>query len=176
MAASPARVAADSKPSRRVLLRSVSIHRARQRHERGLHLDVTCVLVGHRTFTKRVMSSSLRSRRSMATSMPTRRCRQHLCGAHKGCPRGAEVLGSVGRTVDPAPLFTTDRPQVAPVFYACSQSLTRYLVDQIGIDNTVALFPAFKSATWEREVTAKAGRPVETLRSEWLKRIGLASP
>jgi hypothetical protein len=83
------------------------------------------------------------------------------------------VLAAVGRTADLAALMTTDRPQVAPIFYACSQSLTKYLVEQIGVANAVALFPAIKTHTWERDVAEKARRPMETLRGEWLKRLGL---
>lgn len=88
-------------------------------------------------------------------------------------PRGAEVLAAVGRAAPLAALMTTDRPQVAPIFYACSQSLTKYLVEQMGVATVVALFPALKEGTWERRVAELAGRPVETLRSEWIRRLGL---
>ena len=99
------------------------------------------------------------------------------CAARiKSSPRGAEVLGSVGRSVFLAALMTTDRPQVAPVFYACSQSLTKHLVDQMGVANVIALFPTMKARNWEQRVQEFAGRSVETLRSEWAKRLGLSSP
>jgi hypothetical protein len=43
----------------------------------------------------------------------------------------------------------------------------------MGVANVVALFPALKEGTWERRVAELAGRPVERLRSEWIRRIGL---
>jgi hypothetical protein len=96
------------------------------------------------------------------------------CAARiQNSPRGAEVLTAVGRTVALAALMTTDRPQVAPIFYACSQSLTKYVVEQIGVANTVALFPALKTGAWEKTVAQSAGRTMDTLRLEWMKRIGL---
>jgi hypothetical protein len=96
------------------------------------------------------------------------------CAARiQSSPRGAEVLAAVGRTAPLAALMTTDRPQVAPIFYACSQSLTKYVVQQIGVANTVALFEALKTGSWERNVAQAAGRPMETLRAEWITRIGL---
>lgn len=99
------------------------------------------------------------------------------CAARvRNSPRGGEVLAAIGRSVRLAALMTTDRPQVAPIFYACGQSLAKYLVQEIGVANTVAIFPAIQTATWERHVAQAAGRPVETLRSEWLKRLGLAEP
>ncbi len=99
------------------------------------------------------------------------------CAARvRGTPRGAEVLAAVGRSVDLGALGTTDRPQVAPTFYACSQSLTKYFVDQMGIANVIALFPAFKARNWEQRVAEFAGRPAESLRLEWIKRLGLPSP
>lgn len=99
------------------------------------------------------------------------------CAARiKNSSRGAEVLASVGRSADLAALFTTDRPQVAPVFYACSQSLTKYFVDQMGVENVISLFPAFKARNWEQQVAIFAKRNVETLRSEWLTRLGLSAP
>lgn len=99
------------------------------------------------------------------------------CAARiKSSARGAEILASVGRNVYLSALMTTDRPQVAPVFYACSQSLTKYFVDQMGMANVIALFPAMKAGNWEQRVQELAGRRVEILRSEWLKRLGLSAP
>jgi hypothetical protein len=97
------------------------------------------------------------------------------CAARiKDSARGAEVLAAVGHSGYLEALFTTDRAQVAPVFYACSQSLSKYLGEQIGIANVIALFPAMKEGMWERRIAELAGRPLETLRSEWLKRLGLS--
>ncbi|HEV8363589.1 MAG TPA: hypothetical protein VGQ52_08710 [Gemmatimonadaceae bacterium] len=94
------------------------------------------------------------------------------CAARvRGSARGAEVLAAVGRSSALAALFTTDRPQVAPIFYACSQSLTKYFVEEMGVAKVIALFPAMKAGNWEQRVQEFAGRSVEALRSEWMKRL-----
>jgi hypothetical protein len=38
-------------------------------------------------------------------------------------------------------LFTTDRQYVAPTFYACAFSFTKFVVSKIGLPETVALMP-----------------------------------
>jgi len=88
--------------------------------------------------------------------------------------RRAEILERVGGQGRLEALFTSERGEVAPTFYACSQSITRYLVNRIGIRATVRLFPAIQSGTWTTEVEAAAGEPVATLREDWLVEIGLA--
>lgn len=56
-------------------------------------------------------------------------------------PRRAEILEKVGGTGFLQALFTTERAEVAPVFYACSQSFTKYVVDRVGIRAVVAAVP-----------------------------------
>jgi hypothetical protein len=93
-------------------------------------------------------------------------------------PRREEILERVGRTGSLEALFTTDRPQVAPVFYACSQSFTKYVVDRVGIRAVVASIPSVPAGTWPAELEAAAGTSLEALRSAWLAAISpaLAAP
>jgi hypothetical protein len=73
-------------------------------------------------------------------------------------------------------LFTTDRIKVAPAFYACAQSMSKYVVELIGMEQAVALFPAIKQGDWVPRLERMAGMPLETLRRRWRARIGLAGP
>jgi hypothetical protein len=99
-----------------------------------------------------------------------------VCAARlSASPRQAEILEKVGGQGRLEALYTTDRGEVAPTFYACSQSLTRYLVDRIGIRSTVLLMPAIKAGSWQAELEAAAGQPVATLRDAWLVTLGLAA-
>jgi hypothetical protein len=79
-----------------------------------------------------------------------------------------DILDRVGATGRLEALFTTDRPQVAPVFYACSQSFTKYVVRRVGLPTLVALFPAIPRGTWRRALDSAAGQPLEQLRLAWL--------
>lgn len=84
-----------------------------------------------------------------------------------------ERIGSGGRL---AALATTDRPVVAPGYYACSQSFTKFLVDRVGVRAVVALFPRIGTGTWQRELEAAARAPLESLRHEWLARLESQPP
>jgi hypothetical protein len=73
-------------------------------------------------------------------------------------------------------LFTTDRIKVAPAFYACAQSMAKYLVDVIGMARTVDVFPAMKRRDWVGSIERSAGVPLDTLRARWRIRLGVPSP
>ena len=87
-------------------------------------------------------------------------------------PRRAEIVERVGRPGRLAALFTTERAQVAPAFYACSQSFTKYVVDRVGVRAVVAVFPAIPSGNWVTDLEAAAGTSLEALRNAWLKVVG----
>ena len=97
-----------------------------------------------------------------------------VCAARlNASPHGQEIVAKVGRPGRLMALFTTDRAQVAPAYYACSQAFTRYLVRRIGVRTTVTLFARAGSATWLEDVAAAAGEPLEELRRRWLQSIGI---
>lgn len=100
-----------------------------------------------------------------------------VCAARlSASPRRAEILEKVGGEGRLEALNTTERGEVAPVFYACSQSLTKYLVDRIGIRPTVLLMPAVKANSWQVQLEIAAGQSLAAFRDAWLVRIGLAPP
>lgn len=86
-------------------------------------------------------------------------------------PRRAEILEKVGRSGRLEALFRTDRAQVAPVFYACSQSFTKYVVDRAGIRAVIAAFPGIPSGTWVTDLDSAAGTSLETLRHAWIEAL-----
>lgn len=97
------------------------------------------------------------------------------CAARvKSSPRGGEIIAAVGRGTRPEALFTTQRLAVAPIFYACGQALTRYLVELLGVRQTVELMPAMARGDWATVIRKHGGVSIETFRTRWLQRIGLA--
>jgi hypothetical protein len=107
-----------------------------------------------------------------------------LAGADSVCaarapahPRRAEVLRLVG-----APggsifaLRATDPRELALLWYPCTLSMTKFLIDRMGVRRVVLLFPAVRAGTWEREIARAAGAPLPELRRRWLEHLGLAEP
>jgi hypothetical protein len=94
-------------------------------------------------------------------------CRERLKG-----PRGAEVLPFIGAVGAPAALFTTDRQQVAPIFYACGTSFTKHLVDRIGLAETIALMPHIVPGTVLPRIEQVAGVSMDRIRADWRAAIG----
>jgi hypothetical protein len=94
-------------------------------------------------------------------------CRERLKG-----PRGAEVLPFIGALGAPAALFTSDRQQVAPIFYACGTSFTKHLVDRIGLAETIALMPHIIPGTVLPRIEQVAGVSMDRIRADWRAAIG----
>jgi hypothetical protein len=96
------------------------------------------------------------------------------CAARvRASPRGPEVIEAVGRGQRPALLFTTERQQIAPIFYACGQALTRHVVERIGVRYAVELMPAIRTNSWQEAFARVAGESMASFRQRWLERIGL---
>jgi hypothetical protein len=87
--------------------------------------------------------------------------------------RRADIIRVVGAAGRVDALFTTDRASVAPAFYACAQSMAKYLVEAIGVKRAVALFPAIKTNTVDEEIQRAAGTSLAELRRRWLVRLHL---
>jgi hypothetical protein len=87
--------------------------------------------------------------------------------------RRAEILDRVGRPGRLEALFTTDRAEVAPVYYACSQSFTRHVVTRLGLPAVIALFPRIPAGTWRAALDSAAGEPLERIREAWLAMLDL---
>ncbi len=87
--------------------------------------------------------------------------------------RQAEIRARVGRPGRLEALFTSDRAEVAPAYYACSQSFTKHVVARLGLPAVVALFPRIPTGAWRDALEAAAGEPLERLRRAWLMALGL---
>jgi hypothetical protein len=95
-------------------------------------------------------------------------CRERL-SAH---PQRAAIVARIGGQGRLAALYTTERAQVAPTYYACSQSFTRFLADKVGLRTLVGLMPEIPSGRWLAQLETRAGAPLPALRREWLQKIG----
>jgi hypothetical protein len=87
--------------------------------------------------------------------------------------RRTEIVEKVGGNGRLEALFTDERAQVAPIFYACSQSLTKYLADRIGLRTVVVLFSRVPSGAWLADLESAAGESLEAMRRAWLAGIGM---
>lgn len=91
-------------------------------------------------------------------------------------PYRADILRVTGGSGGVDALWTTDRIKVAPVFYACAQSMSKFVVDLIGMEQTVELFPAIKRRDWVATLERSAGIPLAPIQARWQARLGLDSP
>jgi hypothetical protein len=87
--------------------------------------------------------------------------------------RRDEILTKIGGQGRLGALFTEDREVVAPTYYACSQSFTKYLVDRIGVKAVLGLFPEIPAGTWNGKVEQLAGEPIAALRRKWMDQLGI---
>ena len=93
-------------------------------------------------------------------------CAERLRG-----PRGAEVVAFIGNVGAPAALFTTERDQVAPIFYACGTSFTKFVVGKIGLAETIQLLPLILTDGVLPRIEKLTDASMTVLRDEWRKSI-----
>ena len=98
-----------------------------------------------------------------------------VCATRLQQPIGREVVRAIGENMELPALFTTDRQTVAPTFYACSFSFTKFLAGRIGLGETVALMPLVPAGGVPKRIEQLTRVPIATLRGEWLRAIR-ASP
>ena len=102
-----------------------------------------------------------------------------LAGADAACrdrvkgPRGAEILPFIGAVGAPEALFTTERMEVAPTFYACGTSFTKFLVGRIGLQETISLMPLILKDGVLARIEELTGKKMEIIRGEWRAAIGI---
>ncbi|MBK8058710.1 MAG: hypothetical protein IPK33_12865 [Gemmatimonadetes bacterium] len=75
----------------------------------------------------------------------------------KASPHRQAITEAVGRPGRMQMLFTTQRTEVAPIFYPCSRSLVRHLVGVTGLASAVALMPAIQRGDFQRRSNAPRG-------------------
>ena len=92
------------------------------------------------------------------------------CAAASSTRRGAEILPFIGAPGAPTALMSrTLRTEVAPSFYACATSFTRFIVAAVGI---AAVVDAMAAAPSEPAIARAAGKSIKELRAEWREAIG----
>ncbi|MEO7987792.1 MAG: hypothetical protein ABI766_14785 [Gemmatimonadales bacterium] len=96
-------------------------------------------------------------------------CRVRLSGH----PRRGAIAARIGGQGRLEALYTTEREQVAPTYYACSQSFTKYLASRIGLSAVVELMPAIPSGHWLAQLETRAGAALPVLRREWLAALNI---
>jgi hypothetical protein len=101
-----------------------------------------------------------------------------LAGADTTCANrlkassiGDEVIKFMGGPGAPEVLFTTDRQTMAPTFYACALSFTKYVASQIGLDETIKLIPQVPLEGVQTRIEELTRKPISTARDEWLRSI-----
>ncbi len=96
-----------------------------------------------------------------------------ICAARLRGPRGGEVAPFVGAPGVLPSLFTAERQEVAPIFYACGSSFTRFLAERTSPQFLASLFPDIIPGRMEERIQERTGRALPDLRTEWLQRIGV---
>ncbi len=90
------------------------------------------------------------------------------CARMLSLPAGAEVMPFIGAPGAPDSLRQRRR-EVAPIFYGCAASFSKFLVGLLGIEPIVDLIPEPDPHGKLEELT---GMSIEMLRSSWLEHIG----
>lgn len=80
-------------------------------------------------------------------------------------------MGS-GATLDSL-LYSSARREVAPTFYACSYSFTRFLSERMGLQQLIEILPKLKKNELDDEVLRVTRQPLGELRQEWIRRLGI---
>jgi len=93
------------------------------------------------------------------------------CATRLGGPIGEDISRFMGAPGGPPALFTTDRQTVAPTFYACAFSFTKFLVGRIGLQETIALMPLIPADGVHARIESLATKPMSAIRAEWLAAI-----
>lgn len=97
-----------------------------------------------------------------------------ICAERLRGPRGAEVAPYVGAPGVLPSLFTTERGEVAPTFYACASSFTKFLAERTGAPFLASLIPRIMHEGIEGHLRERTGHTLPELRAQWLERIGAA--
>lgn len=98
-----------------------------------------------------------------------------VCATRLQEPIGRQVVAAIGENAELPALFTTDRQTVAPTFYACSFSFTKFLVGKVGLGEVVALMPLLSTGGVPKRVEQLTHTTIARLRDEWLRTIGATS-
>jgi hypothetical protein len=92
------------------------------------------------------------------------------CAARAAGPRGAESVRRVGTGGYLPALFGNDRREVAPTFYACSASFSKFLTRRTDPPFMASLFREMGRV--DETVARRTGKSLQELRLDWLRSIG----
>ena len=107
----------------------------------------------------------------------------HTCATRMATATGKEIGRYIGVLDAPTALFTTDRFEIAPIFYACAFSYTKFLAAQIGLQELIALMELQSRVNRATDpisigpdgvlprVETLTGKPTEKVQAEWLKHV-----
>jgi len=94
------------------------------------------------------------------------------CARSLATPVGAEIAPFIGALGTPAGLSSRERrSEVAPAFYACAASFSKFLAEVIGIEGLVDLMV---EPVVHPGIERRAGRSMDQLRAGWRERIDAA--
>ena len=91
------------------------------------------------------------------------------CTERLTSPAGSEIAPFIGAPGLPDRLIGERRRDFAPVFYGCSASFNKFLVERLGIETVVDLIAESDPHVRLEELM---GLSMESLRSAWLEQIG----
>lgn len=83
--------------------------------------------------------------------------------------KGSHILKYIGKPGIMIKLFTKKRWSVAPTFYNCSSSFTKYLVETYGLDKILYAYSNYKHEI--ETIEGLTGKTINELKEEWLARI-----
>jgi CubicO group peptidase (beta-lactamase class C family) len=94
------------------------------------------------------------------------------CAARLQHPRAPEVLAHIGAPGRLLALSSPERQEVAPIFYACAHSFTRFLVRRTDPPFVASLFAEIATGGVEDRVRERTGQSLAALRADWLHALG----
>lgn len=93
------------------------------------------------------------------------------CAAYLADPANERVKTAIGSPGELSALFTENRETVAPAFYTCAYSFTKFLVEATSPRFVASLFPIMAQGQVEDRIAQQTGQTVAMLRAAWVDRL-----
>lgn len=90
------------------------------------------------------------------------------CAAYLADPANERVKTAIGSPGEVSELYTENRETIAPAFYTCAYSFTKYLVAATSPRFVASLFPIMAQGKVEDRIAEQTGQTVAMLRAAWL--------
>jgi hypothetical protein len=98
------------------------------------------------------------------------------CASYRADATNADIVAAVGEPGPLSSLFSEEREDVAPVFYTCAYSFTRFLALETSPAFLASLFPSMAEGLVEERILEETGRSVDEWRRLWLDRLHPGAP